>query len=419
VLLCGASAVTVKGQQWVKVDGLAFDSTRSKPLNGATVQLGGSRSVVTDSNGRFAFDSVAPGTYRIVMFHDRLDSIGLPGIVSQVRVSDQDHFAVLAIPSFRTFWHATCGPQPPTDTGFVYGRLRRTDGQQPDSAQITAQWGEITYEKTTGFSRRQWQARVESQANGTYSLCGIPAETPIRLVANGPGLAESFRDIVLDSGLIQRRDFLLAPVGSALSAIRGVVYDGESAPRQGARVSIDSFVADTTDERGEFFIPNVHPGTRNIRVLAVGAEPSDVAVDVLPGDTSRLSMRLTQLTVLAPVDIKAPASVRDRWAQQMSQRQAKGIGIFVDSLALLRYPSPIKALSMLTQIGHVCAIFVDGIQLIDRPRGQALRDFEARSAQDFAVIEVQKGPQIPMEFRGRCQVSSTSLVVLAWTKLGR
>src|ERR1043165_9174909 len=52
--------------QAVRVTGVAFDSLGQSPLATAFVTLG-SRSTMADTAGRFAFDSVAPGPYRVTL----------------------------------------------------------------------------------------------------------------------------------------------------------------------------------------------------------------------------------------------------------------------------------------------------------------------------------------------------------------
>src|SRR6478672_1181025 len=85
VLIAGAA--TVRAQSPVRVGGIAFDSLSGQRLGSAFIALG-SRSTLSDSLGRFWFDSVVPGTYRLSMQHDLLDSLGLGGIATSVVVKD-------------------------------------------------------------------------------------------------------------------------------------------------------------------------------------------------------------------------------------------------------------------------------------------------------------------------------------------
>jgi hypothetical protein len=56
----------------VSVQGIAFDSLRSAPLEGAFIRMagaGGARTTMSDARGAFAFDSVSPGAYTFSMLH--------------------------------------------------------------------------------------------------------------------------------------------------------------------------------------------------------------------------------------------------------------------------------------------------------------------------------------------------------------
>src|SRR5687767_9780183 len=58
--------------------GLVVDSIRGRPLAGAEVVISGTTlSVTTDSSGRFTFDSLSAGDYRLGFFHPFLDSISV------------------------------------------------------------------------------------------------------------------------------------------------------------------------------------------------------------------------------------------------------------------------------------------------------------------------------------------------------
>src|SRR3954470_21772330 len=86
------------GAQTVRVTGATFDSLSGRPLAAAFLTLG-SKSTMADSTGRFSFDSVVPGTYRLTMQHDVLDSLGLSGIALTVPVTEGMQPIRVATPS--------------------------------------------------------------------------------------------------------------------------------------------------------------------------------------------------------------------------------------------------------------------------------------------------------------------------------
>src|SRR6185369_4095701 len=101
----------------------------------------GSRSTMADSIGRFEFDSVAPGTYRVTMQHDILDSLGLGGIATSVTVSEGMGVVRIATPSIMTMWKRVCPGQAPPDSGFVFGTVLDAATRAPvKGASIMATW---------------------------------------------------------------------------------------------------------------------------------------------------------------------------------------------------------------------------------------------------------------------------------------
>src|SRR4051812_36406591 len=94
-------------QKLVRVRGVAWDSLHGVPLRDALVAIAGtSRTAFSDATGNFTIDSVAPGSYRFVMQHDVLDSIGMSGVTARATVSDGALPVMIFVPSFETLWKA-------------------------------------------------------------------------------------------------------------------------------------------------------------------------------------------------------------------------------------------------------------------------------------------------------------------------
>jgi hypothetical protein len=189
----------------------------------------------------------------------------------------------------------------------------------------------------------------------------------------------------------------------------------------GACVIVDSMPEVRSDDRGRFIISRVAPGTRQIQVLTTGTQPATAIVDVVALDTAHVRIVLQRVTTLAPVTVRAPATVRERWANDLEERKQKGWGKFMDSTTIMHYPSLQHAISM--NLSHIpCAYYLDGILVQDLPKGEALKQVMARDPGSFALMEIQFGPAIPLEFLPtECAkaLRSTTTVVLLWTKLGR
>jgi len=137
----------VRAQALVTVRGIAFDSLHGTPLSGAFIGIAGtSRTAISDDRGRFVFDSVVPGTYRFVMQHDVLDSIGLSGAATWAVVSTDRGTVTISVPSFAALWQATCRtPKPAKDDGLIFGTVRAAGGQRPAAGvKVSATWLEST-----------------------------------------------------------------------------------------------------------------------------------------------------------------------------------------------------------------------------------------------------------------------------------
>src|SRR5438045_1364213 len=114
------------------LSGTVYDSLRHTPLRGADVWLRGTaRHVETDGNGRFTFDSVAPGRYTLLVSHPGLDSAGLFTLAVPLTVGADALRAPVrvATPSLATVWQRRCGQELMTraDSGVVFGVVGGAD----------------------------------------------------------------------------------------------------------------------------------------------------------------------------------------------------------------------------------------------------------------------------------------------------
>jgi hypothetical protein len=323
----------------VTVRGVAYDSLRDAPLAGALVTItGASRSVFTDARGRFYFDSVLPGGYRLEMQHPVLDTVGLSGVTRMVRVSDGREELRLAIPSFATLWTAACGTsRPPGDSGFVYGTIRSAvGGGRVSGAMIDLTWIDVAADKQTGLRQRRWRAQARSDANGDYEVCGVPTELDLRVQATTDSGASGLVDLPPRGLRVQRRDLVIGPRESATiprGTIAGSVSDSSGKPVVNARVVTDDVPEVRTDSGGRFVVRGVPTGTRQVEALALGMAPSWTTVDVQPGDTVQLTLQLKRITTLDVVRVTASARQR-RIVEGIEQRKHAGFGQFLDSTSI-------------------------------------------------------------------------------------
>jgi hypothetical protein len=155
------------------ISGIVYDSTRMRPLRGATVFIEGvPQPARADASGRFRFGGLPPGEYRIGFFHAYTDSIAIalttrhvqtvPGSTSQV---------MLAVPA-----DAACPLQPPPLPGdaagaatvALVGFVLDRRGTPAPGASVNATWGAAN-------------TAIVSDHNARYIICGIPAGSTVRI----------------------------------------------------------------------------------------------------------------------------------------------------------------------------------------------------------------------------------------------
>jgi len=189
---------------------VAWDSLHGVPLRDALVAIAGtSRTAFSDGTGNFTIDSVAPGSYRFVMQHDVLDSIGMSGAMARATVTDGASLVMIFVPSFETIWKAACSTPVPADSGLLFGTVRlRTGARIPSPAALSASWVDVSYDKGAGFSQHRWRMDALTDTLGNYTLCGVPRATGMRVRIGLDTLnIESFDLLPMDRARVIRKDF--------------------------------------------------------------------------------------------------------------------------------------------------------------------------------------------------------------------
>jgi hypothetical protein len=415
MLAFGLLSQRVAGQTG-SIVGVAYDSLRATPLRGALVTIANaSQTATTDSGGLFRIDGVSAGQHTLTLFHDVVDSLGLSGLTARVSVGGAIDTVRLAVPGFATLWRRVCGPTtPPRDSGFLFGSLRSAERRAPvGGAKVRVQWAALEVEGKKTVAERQWGGEVQSDPAGAFAVCGIPADVAVRINAAKDSSATSWITIEPRSTRVRRQDLVIA-LGGATGTVAGVVRDASGAPASNARVAVDTMAETRTDSAGRFIVRRVRAGTREMAVIAIGAEPTVSVVDVYAGDTTLVAIDLHRVTTLAPTVVSA-STVRRRMLGDLEYRRSLGIGHFMDSVALPRHASLSLAISMLTNVRDAC-YFIDGI---DSERRDAL----ARHPMDIAVLEThrQNDPSLAPQYR-QCRSENSPrqkippIIILLWTK---
>jgi hypothetical protein len=356
----------------VRVTGIVHDSIARAPLAGAWVQLVDvgspaqpARSAGADSLGRFAFDEVAEGRYRLGFFHPVLDSLGVEAPSRDLTVRrGRAVRADLAVPSGATLRALICGERSPRDSGLVVtgaavtGVVREARGGAPAAnVTVSGEWLEISF-RLQGIDRRRPRVAVTTGANGWFALCNTPVGGTMFLTASrGADSTDLIEASVPTEGFL-RRDLYLGPARTVVTRdttlradslalpprisrsgdgrLTGTVVSAESRrPLAGAIVHLSDGPTARADERGDFTLVNAPLGTRTLEVRSVGYYPERRAVHVVEGMPPARVAMTTFKTVLDTVKIIA-TQFPDRHDSGFEERQRTGLGRILTAADLER-----------------------------------------------------------------------------------
>ncbi len=464
------------------ISGIVRDSVARVPLGGAWVQLVDaedqqrfSRTVLSDSLGRFAVDGVADGRYTLGFFHPLLDSLGVEAPLHDVLVRRQRAVRMdLATPSPLQLREAICGARAGRmPEAVVIGVVRDARTRAPRvGATVIGDWMEYTISKN-GVDRRRPRLVDTTAANGWFALCDVPKGGTMFLSA---ALGDESTDVIelqVPAHGFLRRELYLGSARTVATAdsvppsdtlvrqhrqragdgvVRGAVLAAEGNRRlAGAIVAISGSSEARANEQGEWTLARVPTGTRVLEVRAVGFYAERRAVDVVPdGVPVRVALSTFQ-AVLDTVKITAHM-LPERLGTGFEQRRRSGAGHYLTPADIARRGAfevtDLFRVMSGVRIGYasdtismwadsLAAVSTDIINPLDRRllmrgsganwciptiylNGLALPDFSADAVDNFlrpkllTGVEVYSEATMPAEFRFD---RTTCGVILFWTKL--
>jgi hypothetical protein len=159
--------------------GVVYDSVRLRPLSGARIRVDTSALVVTaDAEGRFQIQGIPPGEHYLRVEHPLIDTLGI-NLRSGLSMygAGETRAGQLATPSAESLIEMLCssawrarGP------AALMGRVREADTGNPAvGAKVSLVW----YELDVGGNAVRRVPRVReaiAAADGTYRICGLPAQ---------------------------------------------------------------------------------------------------------------------------------------------------------------------------------------------------------------------------------------------------
>jgi hypothetical protein len=348
------------------VRGTVVDSlAEGAALAGAIVQLapvsspggGGGRSMVTDANGAFQFDSVAPGRYVAGFFHPTLDSLGLQMPIRSVEVGSAEVVVQLGVPSGAAIMTSVCGPATGSGaddgSGLLLGTVRDAASGAPIAgSEALVEWMELVI-GDGAIAREMQQLPAVTSATGTFAVCDVPSDTPVQLSAVLGADTSGFAEVTVPArGLLHRDVYLgrgdgvsrgaaasgeadIASVGEwparrGSAIVTGVIVTDRGEPIEGAQVSdLSSGVADTSRAEGRFRLTALPAGTTTIEARAIGYRPVRTSVDARAGVPDSVRIAFTE-----PVDMLDRVTVygerRTNWDRDaFMRRMQSGLGRYL------------------------------------------------------------------------------------------
>ncbi len=287
--------------QGAVIHGTVHDSTRSGPLEGATVLVWHTDiSAITDAAGRYQLSDVPPGTHSVVFFHPRLAALGVSSGTRDVTVAPDDRIRLdLTTPSMPTILSLFCESERPSraaSRAFGFVGDAATGVPLPGSTVV------LTWRGDSQSGQRSGVAEATANREGWYSLCSLPTGTLLTGQAHFLGKETRRRELRLLEGVAARVDFLLGAASPA--TVSGVLRDAETSERiEGAEIRLSGFEQPViTDARGRFEFAEVPAGHHTLSVSHIVYGAREDPLEVVGGQELDIEVQLsTRVIELAPL----------------------------------------------------------------------------------------------------------------------
>jgi hypothetical protein len=440
------------------LQGQAVDSLHLEPLVGALISLEGTaRMGISDSLGRFFVDSIPPGSYRVLVDHPILDTLGISLVTPPMTiVAGELTRAVIPVPTAEYLANLFCpAARRALGPGALVGRVREPDS---DSAAVGARVSLVWYDPdppglpaNLRVSKKPPRVREATVgADGTYRLCGLPDKYEAKLQAQRKdGGATAEVPVVQDGGLLALRSMSVAALPAVANAtdtsgapirqprgsarVFGRVVNKNGAPVAGARVGLMGTSAATlTRANGDFVLDSLPAGTQALVVRQIGYRPTEVPIDLSSRTPARVNVQLGAFVPeLSPVEV---VSRRDEGLQKvgyLDRKRTSAGGYFlgpeqIERRNAMRFSDILRTTpgirvqeqngqAMITSTrsssGNGCVtMYVDGAQWQQLEPGD-LDSFVQPG--EVAAIEVYSGSSTPAQF---VTPGQNCAAVVVWTK---
>ncbi len=337
--------------------GVVFDSVRLRPLAGAVVRVDTSELTATaDNEGRFRIEGIAPGTHYLRVEHPMLDTLGIAlRSPAETYAAGQANSGELATPSSERIIELLCsaawrarGP------AALMGRVREADTGNPAAgAKVSLVWYEVEVVTTVRRTPRVREGTVS--ADGTYRICGLPAQLDGRVQVLRGTLTSGEINIAVGQDLLGLRSMTIAPPGEVVTVdvrssdstrrptrvllgnarLSGKIINRTGQPLVGARVSVEGTDRVAISRTGgEFTLDSLPVGTQTVTARLLGYAPMDVPVELSSREVRSVTVRMEVFVpVLETVRVTA---TRERALDDVgfSRRKRSGAGWYMDADAI-------------------------------------------------------------------------------------
>jgi len=319
----------------ITLTGVALDSVSRTPIAHARVLLAGTQLAgVSDDHGRFEIADVLPGAYSVDVRTPGLDSLDATYLVHVV-VADSATTVELRVPTARQLQSQLCGRRTLAEPGIVSGTVTAAHGYSlPGDARVIVSWV-VQRLKDGGAGqpfvlreRRSLEARVAS--NGTYSVCGVPTNTPLDLsaIAKGAETSETTEVRIPANRRYVRADLKLTRLGNE-AVLAGVVsIDSTEQPVADAEVLLsDLNRTTTTNAMGAFRFTGIPPGIHHVVVRRLGYGPAETDLRFSAGARIERRVYLRRVRILESVLVTE--STVDPSVRSFEEHRRTGLGHFL------------------------------------------------------------------------------------------
>jgi len=454
----GKSASIVAGTG--SIMGAAVDSVHDGMLANArvTVTEMPNRVALTTENGAFRIDSIPPGRYVLELNHPVIDSLGIRVVSDTVNVvAGQIQTIEMAVPGTHTLITSMCTPAKlQFGPGVIFGRVLDADTDKPATGtQVSVAWTETEVNTTVGLRTMTRLRTATVEKNGTYLICGVPANFSGTIQAIRGTAKTAIVPIQVAEKPFTVRDLSLPPAVAAAgnvnfngartaggdsvaivsarkvgrAVITGIVTNAGGVPVTDARVSVQGSESVTsTGADGKFTLTGVLPGTQSVLVRRVGYSPVQMPIDVTALATNNMTVRLGVFTaVLSSVEVKAKADPLSSTGFERRRKMGMGKYIDLDDINKIRptYTSDIlrripgiyvngsgSSANVTTTRGNGCVAFLIDGNNVSSDAGQSID--ELVNSQDVAAMEFYNPVDVPMELSSGSNSGCALLVI--WTK---